>query len=125
MKFETIAEFKEFLKTLVIKDEYSNFTYEPFYGVEWVTGGQYGGSCWDGGDSNYRTIDTEDEPPFDIMDKIFDAVCPDIMYREAKRIIKEVVESGTHRQDEYYGNYTIYSYHRVDVEKLMSELNSL
>lgn len=74
--------------------------------VDWPIGGAEGGNCWGGVAERY----TNDEPPAElqVLDKILEAVCPNITFLQYKNLCSEVVNEGWFTRNEYYGNYTEY-----------------
>lgn len=79
--------------------------------VRWVTGGATGGNCW--GASADQRVHAEPEEELDSLDKILEDVCPTISFMAYRKLMREVLETGTETQSEYYGNYYNYAYKRV------------
>lgn len=95
------------------------YTSKPHLEVRWKTGGLSGGSCWDTGDEDTRYYSEEGDPEveFDELDEILERVCPDISYLKFRKLEK-LIEHDSATENEYYGNYSIYSIKRLVVEKL-------
>mgnify|MGYP000438009136 FL=1 len=74
--------------------------------VEWVEGGQGGGSCWDNDDSNFHPIDSEPEPEFAQLDEVLNELWPKIGYLQYKVLVQTLVTRGSRAENNYYGNYT-------------------
>ena len=93
--------------------------------IHWTTGGVGGGSCWDTGDDDpHYSRDSEPEPAFEELDQILEVMCPKIGFLEYKALCREVVKSGEHHQNDYYGNYTDYATKYFKVEDLYDYLMS-
>ena len=89
---------------------------EPVFYVEWVTGGQEGGSCW-GGEPYSRS--PEKEPELDALMELLDDL--DLRLRHANQILKEM-ETGTYEDRGYYGNWTEYGYKYITLSKVHEKL---
>jgi len=96
-------------------------TTESFH-VEWIAGGQGGGSCWDNDDSNLHPIDSEPEPEFLQLDEVLNALWPKIGYLQYKVLVQTLVTRGTREEYEYYGNFTIYASKSVNIRDLAAYL---
>lgn len=90
--------------------------------VEWIAGGQGGGSCWDKDNSNLHPIDSEPEPEFVQLDEVLNALWPKIGYLQYKVLVQTLVTRGTREQNEYYGNYTSYASKSVNISDLAEYL---
>lgn len=91
--------------------------------MEWETGGVSGGSCWESSDPQPYTCDNP-EPSFDVLDKIIEAVMPDLSYMNYKKLCF-LIETGTRHQREYYGNCVNYRFKKIDVAKLCTFFEGL
>jgi hypothetical protein len=92
--------------------------------IYWRTGGEDGGSCWDDGtEDNHHPISADPEPEFKSLDKLLIKLCPNISYLQYKRIVSSVIKTGKYTQNEYYGNYTTYSYKAILLRDLFNILN--
>jgi hypothetical protein len=92
--------------------------------IYWRTGGESGGSCWDDGtEDNHYAVSADPEPEFESLDKLLIKLCPNISYLQYKRIIGSVIKTGEYTQNEYYGNYTTYSYKVILLRDLFNILN--
>ncbi len=84
--------------------------------VDWTTGGVSGGSCWDTGDEdNHHPMSADPEPEFEDLDKILEAMCPNITFMQHKALMRDVVKRQEYSVKEYYGNYTdkAFKYFRI------------
>ena len=80
--------------------------YSDVLTVEWTTGGETGGSCWDEGDEDrHYAVESEKEPEFEDLDKILQSLCPQITFLQYKALNKDVVQEKDWTDREYYGNY--------------------
>jgi len=84
----------------------TKYSYKGVFEVEWTTGGEAGGSCWDGGDSDpHFPLEADQEPDFEALDKFLFQVAPNITFLQYKNLMTHVkVEDRV--DHEYYGNYT-------------------
>jgi hypothetical protein len=76
------------------------------YSEEWCIGGMSGGNCW--GDSPSYSVDADEEPNFDLLDDFLEAVCPQMSFKQYKKMLSELVRYSERNEYEYYGNYTKY-----------------
>ena len=90
--------------------------------ISWTTGGECGGSCWDTGEHKHRPLTAEPEPEFEDLDKILEAVCPNMSFLQYKRICSQCIEFDTDTRNEYYGNYTCIGIKRILLPKLFEVL---
>ena len=90
------------------------------YEVEWRTGGMSGGNCW--GDEPSYSLDADDVPEMTGIDELFAEICPNITFLEYKRVMKDLVESDSRTEYEYYGNHTNYGIRRVNYRQLYDRL---
>lgn len=86
-------------------------------GIEWLTGGRTGGNCYQD-TPEYSSLDPEQEPEFGDLDKILEWACPNLTFLAYKRLMREVLKTGTRYEDEYYGNHSIYGQKWVVLEDL-------
>lgn len=88
--------------------------------VEWSTGGVTGGSCYGGENCSFSS----DNPPEDLtaLDKVLEALDPNISFLRYKRLSGEVIENYTRSVNEYYGNHTNYSGKICRLDKLLRVL---
>lgn len=94
---------------------------ESFH-VEWIVGGQGGGSCWDNDDSNLHPIDSEPEPEFVQLDEVLNELWPKIGYLQYKVLVQTLVTRGTRVENNYYGNYTNFASKSIDISDLAEYL---
>lgn len=87
--------------------------------AQWVSGGTGGGSCWDNGDED-RHYAISGEPPQELvdLDKILEAVAPNISFIQYRVLERTCVETSSYSEDEYYGNCTNYGVKECCLEKL-------
>jgi hypothetical protein len=97
-----MLSYKDFLK---VAEECNNcwLPDDETIHIEWRTGGMEGGSCW--GDIA-EPIGAEDEPEFEVLDKILENVCPQIGLFQHKILLREVITEDHPTEREYYGNVT-------------------
>ncbi len=89
--------------------------------VEWVTGGRGGGSCYGG---EHYSLDSEPEPEFEDLDIPLEVFNPTITYLQYKKLTRDVLGIGERRNNDYYGNYTVYGVKKIYLDKLYSYLDS-
>ena len=87
------------------------------FGIEWISGGQGGGNCYDDQPIHYP-VESSPEPDFTDLDRILEHICPDLGFLTYKRLRSEIVQVGFRNETEYYGNWTRYSQKWVKVEDL-------
>lgn len=94
---------------------------EPYsMGIQWVVGGQAGGSCWDEGDYDpHFDVEPENKPKFSKLKLLLNAMCggrrcPAHIKARAHELLKESVWT----LHEYYGNYTQYRIEYVELRPL-------
>lgn len=90
------------------------------YSVEWRTGGMSGGNCW--GDQPSYSVDADEVPEMTMLDEFLEEICPEITFLEYKRVMRELIESDSRTEYEYYGNHTNYGIRRVNFRKLYDRL---
>lgn len=123
---------RNFLKQYDDNPEYQNFVIEAVelgliesyevindrLQIRWITGGMGGGSCWDTGDEDHHYSRTSDEEPeFDLLDKLIEHYYPDIRMIKYKRLVQQCVERTEEHENEYYGNYIDYGVKRLNLLK--------
>ncbi len=92
-------------------------TYPSVLKTTWVTGGLTGGSCY--GDSADQPVDPEEEPEFEELDKVLEAICPNITFLQYKKLVASVVSRDREDRDYcYYGNYYDKTTKSVDLNTL-------
>jgi hypothetical protein len=95
---------------------------QPAIYISWSTGGQSGGSCW--GNSEHYAVEGEAQPDFDELDKILEAICPEITFMKYKNLCREVIKDDSYCSNDYYGNYTNYARKVVGMRNLYDAINS-
>jgi hypothetical protein len=90
--------------------------------VDWTTGGQYGGSCWDDGKSSHYACDAEPEPDFDVLDKVLERLWPEISFIQYKGLSRDLITRSEDRSNDYYGNYTDYAKKTIKLRALYDRL---
>lgn len=83
--------------------------------VEWMTGGAWGGTCWDDSDPSSYGPDPEPEPEMETLDAILEKVAPTIGFLQYKQLMQKV-ERDTRTEYEYYGNHTSYATKEILIE---------
>jgi hypothetical protein len=94
--------------------------------IQWTTGGQMGGSCWDEGPAEYYPVEADKEPENEDIEKLLENAVPDLTFFEYKRLVKipfEIREDGHY--NEYYGNSRSYTKKTVDLEVLYNGLREI
>jgi hypothetical protein len=79
-------------------------------------GGQSGGNCWS--DGGHYPLDSEPEPEFEQLDKLFETYLPNLSYVLYKRFCRECVTVSERTENEYYGNYSAYNEKEVSLYNL-------
>lgn len=87
--------------------------------LKWLIGGASGGSCW--GDEPSPT-NGEPEPEFEELDKVLEALAPNISFLKYRKLGRELFVLNEHTETEYYGNYYEYATKSVSLEKLYNFL---
>lgn len=90
--------------------------------VEWCTGGQRGGSCWDEGEHSYYAHTGDPEEELESLDVLLEDFCPDISHLKYKNLIRKVIKRKERHEDDYYGNYSNYASKEVILEELYNTL---
>ena len=71
------------------------------------TGGMTGGSCW--GTHSERFSTNESTPDFASLYELYEKICPNISFLQAKKIESKLVsETNTQDSSDYYGNFHEY-----------------
>ena len=88
--------------------------------VSWSTGGASGGNCWN---DNEPVAYTSDEEPRQLegLDAILEKLAPTMTWFAYRRIQKQI-ETLSHQEYEYYGNFTNYQIIRISYAKLYEAL---
>lgn len=86
--------------------------------IVWTTGGQTGGSCWDTGDPVYHPVGGQPEPEFEDLDRLLEALIPDLTFMQYKRLRRELVQVDERYRNDYYGNYTNEATKTVELRQL-------
>ena len=85
--------------------------------VEWMTGGAWGGNCWNDREPSSYGPDPDPEPDLAVLDNILERVAPTIGFLQYKQLMQKVKrESRT--EYEYYGNHTSYASKEISVEDI-------
>lgn len=88
---------------------------------EWLIGGQTGGSCWAETNEHY-SLKAEPEPEFEELDKVLEALCPNISFLQYKNLNK-IITISERNQNDYYGNYSSYAIKEIKLFNLYEFLN--
>lgn len=83
----------------------------PIIKIEWSLGGT-AGNCWD---DSLSEIESDSEPEFTVLDEILEEFWPDIKYLQYKKLIKNICESGTKSDGDYYGGNTTIAYRKINL----------
>jgi hypothetical protein len=92
---------------------------------DWRSGGQTGGSCWDEGSHIHHPITGEPEPDFHDLDTVLEALCPKLTFLQYKKLMSAIIKNDDRTEDEYYGNYTVYSIKTVRLGDLYDKLKEM
>lgn len=93
---------------------------EPYLEVSWVTGGVGGGNCW--GDVADLPVEPDEEPEFDSLDKIVEALVPNLSFLQYKQLSQTCLERSTDSDGDYYGNVTYRARKTLYLQKLHQKL---
>jgi len=85
--------------------------------VEWMTGGAWGGNCWDDSESSSYAPDPEKEPEFEQLDEILERVASTIGFLQYKTLMQKV-QYDTSTAYEYYGNHTSYASKEISIDDI-------
>jgi len=85
--------------------------------VEWMTGGAWGGNCWDDSDPSSYCPEPDKEPELEHIDQILEKVAPTIGFIQYKTLMQKV-EYDTRTELEYYGNHTSYGIKKILIEDI-------
>ena len=83
--------------------------------VEWMTGGAWGGNCWDDSDPSSYGPDPQPEPEMVTLDEILEKVAPTIGFLQYKQLMQKV-KYDTRTEYEYYGNHTSYASKEISID---------
>lgn len=131
----TYEEFLEAVSSVTYFEKKTNHDDFPRYGtkpkkeiipqsefiqVKYCTGGISGGSCWDEGDEDNHRAYTSYNEPEELMqfDTILEHFCPNVTFIQYKNLYRDVVETDSETEYEYYGNSTNYNIIRCSLFKL-------
>lgn len=85
--------------------------------VEWMSGGAWGGNCWDDSDPGSYCPTPDDEPEMVELDQILQQVAPTIGFLQYKQLLQKVKRD--HRiEHEYYGNHTSYTSKEISIDDI-------
>jgi len=84
---------------------------------EWMTGGAWGGNCWNDSDPSSYGPDPEKEPEFEQLDEILERVAPTIGFLQYKQLMQKV-KYDTRTEREYYGNHTSYASKEISIDDI-------
>lgn len=96
----------------------------PYIYVEWSTGGVSGGSCYDTGDEDPHHAYSSSDPEGELtdLDLILEHINPGITFLQYKNLTRDIIETSSRTENEYYGNYTNYAMKKCNLEKLYDAL---
>ena len=106
------------------KGRKETLAFDDYLYSQWNSGGVTGGSCWDeGGTDPHYPVEGEPEPEFTDIDEALTALCPNLSFLQYKKLMASgIVEIGSYSENEYYGNYTTYTYKSIKLRKLFDKL---
>ena len=87
--------------------------------IEWVTGGESGGNCW--GEDLARPVEGDEEPAFDELNEALEYFASAITYLHYLDLTK-LFELDSRTNNEYYGNYYIYTIKKITLDNLYNFL---
>jgi hypothetical protein len=91
---------------LTEKDRCTQDKTKPRLSVQWITGGENGGSCWDTGETHtHYPIRPDSEPDMEDLDKILKEVAPSMTFLTYRKLAP-LMKTRDFTDYEYYGNYT-------------------
>ena len=115
MKYKTYNEFEHAAN--LVTDGMVDFE------VSWCTGGEEGGSCWDEYEPQHCPRETEQEPEDTYLDIILEDAFPELSFLQYRRLLKaEIYDRRTHHSNDYYGNWSLYSYRKLNLKNLYNAL---
>mgnify|MGYP003681964579 CR=1 FL=1 len=85
--------------------------------ITWMTGGAWGGNCWDDSDPGSYCPDPEPEPEFTDLDQILEKIAPNLTFLQYKRLMSKV-QYDTSTNHEYYGNHTTYASRSIQIDDI-------
>jgi len=85
--------------------------------VEWMTGGAWGGNCWDDSEPGNYIPEPQPEPELEQLDLVLEKVCPNITFMQYKVLMQKVTYN-TRTENEYYGNHTSYAFKEILVKDI-------
>jgi len=94
----------------------------PTIEIKWTVGGKTGGSCYGTEERRYEPREIEPEPDFEVLDQILEDVRPEMTFFQYKALVRELVQSDTQNDGDYYGNDNIKARKRVDLFSLYKYL---
>jgi hypothetical protein len=89
--------------------------------VEWMTGGAWGGNCWDDSDPSSYSPAPDPEKELKDLDAILEKICPDISFMQYK-VLMQKIKYNTRSVSEYYGNHTSYASKEILIEDIWNFL---
>jgi hypothetical protein len=127
---KTFEEFMDVIKGLEVNIQPYNYDKPipknrpletPFISVKWSTGGMHGGGY---GQEDVPLPFTSSDPPeeLDELDIILEVVAPNLTFLQYKNLCREVVESFSNSDSDYYGNSTNYVGKKCCLGKLYKAL---
>ena len=88
----------------------------------WKSGGKDGGSWRD--DDELYDVTPEDKPSFESLQVILNDFCPNLKYNEFLEIEK-IIKEDSYTINEYYGNYSEYTFEYIALSDLHKKLVEL
>ena len=112
------------------KEDFNVKSYEVieksgFMAVAWHIGGAQGGNCW-GNEAKSYIKENPTPLDFTLMEKILEDVCPNLTYKQYKKIVSSLeIKEETTGNYEYYGNNTEYFVRYFPVKNLVNAIEKL
>jgi len=115
-KILSYEEFIETIKSLRISSELKGYGYDytrkNTIGAIWQSGGRGGGSCW--GSASDIPLEGQRESDFSDLELIIKHITPNLSYLQFIKL-REFIKYDSFTINEYYGNYTIYSFKYIEL----------
>lgn len=88
------------------------------------TGGADGGG-WQDDNIAKDYVDSDPERQEEVLDIVLGLVAPGITYLQYKKLAKELIEEESYRDNDYYGNHTLYKLEMINPDALYDYLKEL
>lgn len=85
--------------------------------VEWMTGGAWGGNCWNDCTPDSYCPEPSAEPEMEELDQILQKTTPNISFLHYKQLLQKV-KRDSRVEYEYYGNHTSYASKEIVIDAI-------